>query len=255
MKFKKLIAILTLSPGLAFGADANNSAWQFDVAPYLWAVNMDGTVKTGPLTTHVSQSFSEILSELDMGGMLWAGAHKGPIGIFFNGLFADLTQKGEERSIDATLKTKFGIVAVGLSYIALQKDFSNATVGDVSRLQLEPYVGARYTFNNVRLTLDSFSIQNNHHWTDPIVGLRVRYDITPQWTTEVAGDIGGTNTTDDYSYNAAVLLGYTPKPFKCSTFYLGYHYLYQRYETGSGLNLFDWDMKIFGPVIGVNFKF
>ncbi|EKD74801.1 MAG: hypothetical protein ACD_44C00328G0001, partial [uncultured bacterium] len=34
-----------------------------------------------------------------------------------------------------------------------------------------------------------------------------------------------------------------------------YRDLYQVYETGSNLKKFEWDMRLFGPVLGIGFRF
>jgi hypothetical protein len=85
--------------------------------------------------------------------------------------------------------------------------------------------------------------------------MRLRYDFNARWVGQLSADLGGTNTTDHFSYNWAALLGYKPSKYLTnSTWYLGYRYLYQHYDTGSGRNTFDWNMRLFGPVLGVNFS-
>ncbi|MBA3662453.1 MAG: hypothetical protein H0W64_12040 [Gammaproteobacteria bacterium] len=247
---KKCLALFLLC-NAALAADANNPRWQFDIAPYLWAMNMNGRIASGPVTAHINQNFSDILREFDGGGMLFLQAHKGAFGLFGNALYAVLSQSKDVRTFDAKLKTRFGLFAGGLSYIIFQEVYKN------SRLQLEPYIGARYTMNDARLTIASLAGSNNQSWTDPLIGMRLNYDINQNWVTLFAGDIGGKNTSTQYSYDLHAFVGY--KPSSCAlrqtSFYLGYRYLYQHYDRGEGLTRFEWNMRLFGPVLGVNFNF
>jgi len=250
-----LVAALAAAPAIAFAADANNPAWQFDIAPYLWAANMNGRVASGPVTAHLSEDFADILNQLNVGGMLWLGAHKGPFGLFLNSMYIVLDDDATVGPINIDEKTRFGLFTAGVSYIVLQKELSHAN-GAITQLQLEPYVGDRYTVNNVQINLLNFKIKSNHNWQDPIVGLRATYNW-PRWALELAGDVGGTNTSTHYSYNLAALVGYKPESpaMKHVTFYVGYRDLYQVYKTGSGIHFFNWNMRQFGPLVGINFGF
>ncbi len=249
-----VMGCLFLAPYVVHAADANDPDWQFDFAPYLWALGMDGTVQSGPFTSHISESFSDLLKQLDGGGMLWLDAYKGPFGIFLNGLYADLSDNDNIRSFDAQLSTHFGLFTGGFSYIVDQKEIPGKVP---SRVQIEPYIGARYTVNTAKLTLGDFTDNEDQDWTDPIVGLRIRDDIGVHWVITLAGDIGGINAAKQYSYNLNALLGYKPtnKSFNHTTVYLGYRYLYQHYEHGEGSDFFEWRMKLFGPTLGIDFNF
>lgn len=262
MSLKKIAWLfgLTLFSTGVFAADANNPEWQFTLSPFLWAINMNGRVGAASLTTHIDANFSEIMQHFDGGAMLWADVHKGPYGAFVNGLYAVLSDSGEKRDIDANAKVYFGIYNAALTYIALQKN-----IGSDSQLQLEPYLGARYTMSHARLNLNtaaplpplSASAKDNQNWTDPIVGLTLHYHFNKNWFVKLAGDVGGTSSSSDYSYDLLGLIGYTPSRASLSStsFYLGYNNLYQKYQTGSGLSYFNWDMRLFGPVVGFDMRF
>lgn len=251
---KELSSVISLSlfPFLAMAApDVNNPAWQLDIAPYIWAMNMDGSVTDGAFTTHVSESFENLMKKFDGGGMLWLDVYKGPVSAFVNGIYSDLSDHDEIDSDDPHLKVHFGMVTYGLSYIVLQKDYR------YGRVQIEPYAGGRFTFNDVTLDTPSFfHTEGDHSWTDPIIGLRVRNDFNQRWLVTLAGDVGEANPDKQYSYNLTGLLGYKPenKQFKNTTVYFGYRYLYQHYEHGKELEFFEWNMRLFGPMLGINFN-
>lgn len=228
------------------------SNWQFDVAPYLWAINMNGRVGVANQTLHNDQSFSDLLNQLNWGGMLWLGAHyKENLGFFVDSVYASLSSSQDVDTFMVNARNHFGVFTGGISYKVLSKNLGNSSVNN--RLELEPYIGARYTTNDTTLTVESIKFIDNQNWTDPIVGIHLNYFMTPKWSLLLMGDIGGTNRNSDASYNLLGALGY--KPTSMATIYLGYRDLYQLYKTGSGISYYDWQMRIFGPVLGVNFRF
>ncbi|EKD73362.1 MAG: hypothetical protein ACD_45C00345G0001 [uncultured bacterium] len=230
---------------------ATDNTWNVNVTPYLWAMNMNGRVQVADKKTHIDESFGDLLHHMNMGGMIWIDAGKGKLQFFGNIMYAALSNSGHDGPLSVDAQNKFGIFSAGISY-ELYKWYCG--------LALEPYAGARYTLNDTTLTvkLDALRLKesDNQHWTDPLVGARLRYSLTQAWQVIVAGDIGGTNTKNDYSYNAIALLGYHPQTqLTRTTIYVGYRVLYQRYTTGSGIHLFNWDMKLFGPLAGLAISF
>jgi hypothetical protein len=229
---------------------ANDAAWHFRVAPYLWALNMSGTTQIGARRVHVDESFSDILNHLDFAGMLWLEAEKGKLGIFLNSLYAVLSDSASDAPLSLNARVQYGIFAGGLSYVAYQ----------TNQFSIAPYAGFRYTLNHNKLTLNApiFSItaKRNISWTDPLIGARLLYELNKAWSFTLAGDIGGTNATTDYSYNITGLIGYHPQTMMTyTTIYFGYRQLDQNYQTGSGTNKYVWDMKIRGPLLGIAFDF
>jgi len=246
IKIKLLFLILLLIGMSASDASASNHSWKITIAPYLWAMNMNGRVQSGTTTMHVSQSFSDIMSQFQGGGMLLIDAQKDDFGLFVNAIYAVLSEDVLTAPMTVTSHTRFGIFSGGISYTVFNKTFAHST----NRLAIDPYLGARYTLNNTTLKAASLSLSNNKHWTDPIIGARLRYLFQERWSVIAAGDVGGTNTNNHCSYNVQGFLGYHPKLIKNTTVYAGYRVLYQKYLTGSGANRFNWNMKLFGPVLG-----
>jgi hypothetical protein len=263
-KFRKLAFValaVTLCSSSSYAATATYSNitvddnWKFTVAPYLWAINMNGTTQVSNKRAHVDQNFSDILSKMQFGGMLWLDANKGKWGVFLNALYAKLSDDGNKGIVSASADEKFGILGGGASYEVYKTCFNPQ-----SSLAIQPYAGFRYTLNHatVKVSIPGFATQksNNQNWTDPILGARLIYNLTKAWSLQFAGDLGGTNTSSDYSYNVFGAVGYSPQTFWTSTTtYLGYRILDQHYVTGSGKNYFLWNMKLYGPIIGIAFRF
>jgi hypothetical protein len=236
---------LTLLPA------AQAAGWQFEVTPYLWALNMDGRVGVGPVSTHIDENFDDILKHLNFAAMVYATAHQDKFGMYGNALYANLSDSGNLGPLHVKATNHYGIFGVGISYIAYEH-----RITWLSKYTLEPYAGARYTLNNTTLKVNNFSVSNNQHWTDPVIGLELNYILNRQWSYKLAGDIGGTNTNTHYSYSATGLIGYTPQTtWTNTTTSFGYHYLAQHYQTGHGLNFYNWNMHLFGPVLALSIRF
>ncbi|HYF97805.1 MAG TPA: hypothetical protein VD770_02365 [Coxiellaceae bacterium] len=259
MSFRTYIAILlTLVSTGGYASSTKNdnspptnnaptkSAWKFEIAPYFWAMNMNGNTQMGELKSSVSESFSDIMQKFQSGGSIFLNAKKDKWSIFANALYVKL-QKTDSARI--TTSSNFGLFSGGINYEMFEHAFSES-----SQFNLSPYVGFRYTVEDGELSSRLITVSNDQQWADPIVGLELDYDLNARWSAILAGDVGGTSSQDN-SYNAQALIGYNPTFAKDLNLYLGYRFLYQHYVTGSGADLFAWNMRLFGPVVGLSFIF
>ncbi len=234
---------------------AQDEPWKFEIAPYLWAINMNGSVGIGPRQTHISESFSDLIKYFKGGGMLWLSANKDKFGLFANAVYADLSKNTNVDTLIGpyTIRStnKYGVYTLGASYAVYQQRNKNCSLFSV-----EPYIGLRYTHNSASLKIlnTAISFSDNQGWTDPLIGMRLRYNMQG-WRFMLAGDVGGTNFNDHNSINLNGLIGYNPCAAKWFTFYVGYKYLYQKYITGSGNDYFAWNMRLFGPLVGFSIGF
>jgi len=245
-----VLLCLTLLSFSLFSSNALADPWKFEIAPYAWALNMNGHVSEGPVTLTVNQHFTDLLEHLDGAGMLYASAHKNAFGFYFNGLYSSLSNSQQIHTINTSGNTQYTVLDGGVSYIVFQHEFNHDR-----NLSLEPYAGVRYTNNNTKLTIGGISLERNVDWIDPVVGMRFNYSFNKKWLAYLIGDIGGTSSSTQYSYSAGAFLGYQPKSWNTAILYLGYRILDQYYQTGSGLNYYNWNMKLFGPVVGLGCRF
>lgn len=253
------LAVFMLASTVSSAGVAAETVWKFNIAPYLWALNMDGSTQVRNVRAHVDQDFSDILQQLEFGGMLWMEANRDKFSVFFNAVYAVLSDDSTAGPLAVDTLNKFGIFSAGAAYEIYKTCFASACGMNTNVFSVEPYAGFRYTLNDTTITLKDLPLVNlrgvkNVNWTDPMAGARFKYFINKAWSIIVAADVGGTNGTDHYSYNFIGLVGYQPQTmWKNTSWYLGYRYLGQHYETGSGANLYNWNMKLYGPLFGVNF--
>jgi hypothetical protein len=225
--------------------------WTLDIAPYFWAINMNGKTGVADYDARLRQNFGDILQQFQGGGMLWLDAHNKYFGVFANLLYSELSQTQDIRNIPIKIRNQFGIFSLGVNYSLpdINLPYEQKIIADI-------LAGIRTTVNNTKLTAPIITIKNNEQWTDPLFGLKLTYKFYPRWNLVLLGDAGGID--NHYSYDFQGYLGFNPeKVFNLDNvrFYLGYRLLHQTYRPGSGLDAYLWDMNIFGPLIGVNFAF
>lgn len=129
---------------------ASTDSWSIDLAPYLWAINLNGHVRVGPAQASISQSFSEIMKHFQGGGMLWLNARKDKFSVFANLLYSVLKDSQTFRALSIGARNNFGIFSAGAAYEVLQH--TSATQN--SHMSLELFAGARYTLNNTSVALN-----------------------------------------------------------------------------------------------------
>ena len=87
-------------------------------------------------------------------------------------------------------------------------------------------------------------------WTDPIIGVRYFYDFGNKWMISARGDIGGFGLGSDFTWNVLALVHF--QPWEYVSIVAGYRAMDQDYEDGSGASRFAYDMRLAGPIAGVN---
>jgi hypothetical protein len=73
--FKSLVCLAVFAASPAFAQDSDELDWK--ITPYLWGVNVDGTIGVGPINQDIDAGFSDIVSDVDVGGSIYAELGKG----------------------------------------------------------------------------------------------------------------------------------------------------------------------------------
>lgn len=219
-------------------------SWNYELAPYLWASSLEGTQQTGSYRFHVSESFAELLKQLDFGAMLYAAAYHNNWGIFFNGIYSKVSDDIALDDLNIRTSSVMTINNAGLSY----------KITPAPQWTVEPYLGARYTLNDTNIAINLLNSKQKYNWTDAILGTRISYKVNPAFSIEGIADYGrGAHSS---SYNLSALLGYqSPNHFKDTRFYLGYRFLHQNYHHGEDSTYYLWDINLLGPIAGFAYRF
>jgi hypothetical protein len=219
--------------------------WRFDLAPlYLWAANLDGNAVVKGKSGSLKLDFNEIFDNLEAAYTARFEAwYKNKWGIFFDYNYISISHDKETplpKDIKTNVTNNFFNLAVG--YRVLSGTHS-----------IDAMAGIRYTFLDMKVTFlrDPVKPIDNENWVDPIFGLRYRWQMSDKWSITLYGDAGGLANAD-LTWQGLGLV--TFQPWKHVSFGLGYRALYWNYTTGEGLDRFEWDTTMHGPILGINFN-
>jgi hypothetical protein len=219
--------------------------WRFDLAPmYFWAANLDGDAVVKGQGGSITLDFNEIFDNLEsVFTARFEAWYKNRWGIFFDYNYLNISGEQETalpKNIKVDITSSFFNLAVGY------KVFSGTH-------SLDAIAGLRYTFLDTEVTFlrNSKKPVDKENWADPIFGLRYRWQMADKWSVTLYGDAGGLANAD-LTWQGLGLV--TFQPWKHVSFGLGYRALYWDYKTGDGLDRFEWNMTMHGPIIGINFN-
>ena len=94
-------------------------------------------------------------------------------------------------------------------------------------------------------------------WADPLVGARLRHQFAPGWNLVMSGDVGGFGVGSKFSWQALAALNYDFYVRNNVTWsgMIGYKALNVDYSRGAGLTHYEYNMTMYGPIIGISARF
>ena len=210
--------------------------WSADLTVYMLAPGMSGNTTVHGVDADLNVSFSDIWHNLQFGGMARPTVHYRRWAV----------------STD--------VVYMGLGAVKNDVDlaYDQWLVEPVVQYQLtpwlSPYAGARY----MSLKGDIRGPQGRtgtgkQSWWDPVVGADLRVPLSSKFAVRVHGDVGGFGAGSSFSGQIEPMLDW--RLGKVVSLQFGYRWLYADYKTGSGTNLFRYDMLTQGPQFGGVFHF
>lgn len=219
--------------------EAEPGPWQYKLTPYLWNVSFDGSTASGGNDVPVDIDYSFFtLDNLDnvLSGSFEAS--NGQYGFLVDGLRARYSDEASNILFDTRLQTSIGYVEGTFLY----------TPAAYSKLDL--LIGARYVFLDVGLAFTPGpTVDENHRWVDPLLGLQYSDDLGKSWYYQFRGDIGGFGVASDLVVNLVGTIGYSIN----HTFGLeaGYRYLNIDFKEDDFL----YDVSMQGLVVGLSIRF
>jgi len=250
----------TTLPGADKPVEGSGDAkWNFTIAPYMWAVSMDGKVTVGDYSASSSMSFSEIMKNLQVGGLMHMEARKDRIGFFADPIYLKMKQDMTLSAVsaggaqpptgDITATIETWLVEFGVIYQAGKWRLDDK--GGARSASLDMYGGGRYWYMHNSLdTTGTASPTGTVDFVDPMIGLSFNADLTERVVLNLRGDIGGFGVGSDFSWSAAALFGYRFTPD--ITGFLGYRALYLDYKTSDSPRF---KITMQGPITGIVFAF
>ena len=237
---------------IAHGASAQDAppdgGWAFVVAPYLLFPHMDGSVAVQGIPVEVDVGPGEIFDNLDFGAMLYLEMANQDWSVSLDGLYMNLGEQGQTpitgRTAEADMK-QLAIEATGMRRVAAW-----AEVGLGGRLNS---LEGGLVVAPGDIALPGIDVSDTKTWIDPLIAVRFTAPVASKWRFGVRGDIGGFGIGSEFAWQVFPFVGYRfGSLFELEA---GYRALGMDYETGSGSDLFVYDIVTFGPQIGLAFHF
>ena len=216
--------LLSGLPPLEASENADPSEWTFSTTSYVWFSGLNGTLGVKGHKARVNLSFSDVLSNMDVSGMLTFQGHKGKQYFFFDGMYLDMSASEQ---VSPQLFTD-----VGATTTRLQAAWG-VRVKEWESSSLHVFGGLRYwnlknelTFRTASAPLRHFS--ESESWIDPLVGVRFATQLSPNLTFLAILDAGGFGIGSDFTWGGMLDLSW--KLSERTSLELGYRYLYVDYE-------------------------
>lgn len=226
----------------AGAAPAQDRTWDFSGYLYLWAPALSAQTTTGQST---EVSFSDILDNLDFALMGAIEARRGPLSVFLDALYLDLSDgqsaavgPGIPATADAAVKGT--VLTATLGYDVVDSAQSRlAVMGGVRGMNMD-------TSANLSVPGGSQRVSGTINNWDAIVGLRGTARLSDRWGLSYYADIG--TGQSDLTAQVSGSLTYRINNWDLA---LGYRYL----TWDIGISPVMSDLTFQGPFIGAKFDF
>ena len=219
------------------------AAWRMQVTPYVWALGLKSTLGLAPNlpNVQVSQSFSDVLSDLKAAAFLNATARQGRYVLQADASYASLSRNAllpPGLPVRAKLQQSSLTLTGGYQWELSADDHLDLMAGLRAwhlraQVQAAPLLSARLS--------ESF--------VDPIVAARWRHAWSSQWSTLVYADAGGWSVGSKRTWQLLATANYQWN--EQLYFSVGYRRLYVDYRDGGQRVA----AHLAGPVLGATWRF
>ncbi len=226
------LVFVGLSPSVC---PAKSKRWRFELTPYAWLAGVSGDVAVQGKAESIDFSFNDMWDFRTWGMTIHSEAKKDPWSLIFDFKY---TRRDQEE--DTTrLETSTWLVEAGAAYTVIER--------------FEVLGGIRYFDVNAEIKEDQVPVaKGSEDWVDPIVGGRYTWPFARNWLFLVRGDVGGFGVGSDFGWNVITGVDYRVGDM---SFFFGYRAFGVDYSSGSGDDLFKYDVTRHGPGIGMTFRF
>ena len=256
------------------------------ITPYLWALNTNGNLVINDKSLGNDTSIIDAIAKSSSFPLAFMGRTeitKGPFWAYGDFAFAQLRFSDSilitrqpvadialATSLSGHLRQTLGIGEGGVGYEVAKWKLLNTTN---SYAAVDGYIGARYGYIGLNLTAGAIAVANSQllnvqkigagtiettnkmQWLDPLVGLRMRYSVSPGQNFELRGDIGGFGVGTKFTWQTVG--AYVPeidyRGWKIGGL-IGYRALSIDYSNWGYGKQNGFDAILHGPIVGVSLK-
>lgn len=261
-----LFMLCALGSALAQSSRPYSYAWHYEVTPYLWLPNVNGTLRfavppgaNGNPVVEVGSD--QLLQNLELALMFTVEARRGPWAVFTDVIYLDFS--GESAAVKnvtgpggvvqsaVNVSTQTGLEGLVWS-LAVSYALASGTagtfdvLGGLRYLQLEAAVDWQLA-GPLGLLPQAGSFSQQEELWDAIIGVRGKTRLgQSNWFVPYHLDLGAGSSA--LTFQAVLGLGYS---FKWGEALLAYRHLYYEQKDGK---LFE-DIAFSGPALGAAFRF
>lgn len=247
---------------------SKNPEWALQVTPFLWAASLSG--KISPFqrgsTLDVDKSFADVMEHLKVGGFLNIRARHQHFIFSGNLMYVDTRDARASGPLSAFQIPGLGVtIPAGASAEGKvdSTQFMATLLGgyrilDTPEYTLDMLGGMRFWHiaNSISVTTHHPSIGSHSAsyseafgWVDPLVGTRIFFPLTDNWSLQSEADIGGFGVGSylTWSILASATYTFTDALFASA----GYKALKVNYDHNGHV----YNTLLSGPVIGITWRF
>lgn len=228
------------------GQSKADSPWRAELTAYGWFSGLTSTIARNGSETTTEADLSDLLNVLDFAGFTHLEVQRGKWGMFTELDFVKVSSASEVR-----LKRTVVPFRIDTAGSLKQTMFELGAIRsfDRERVGFDLLAGARYYRYNIDAKAGPFGRQDVKDWVDPLVGGRVRFQLSEKWDASLRADVGGFGAGSELSFNGVAAFRYAVSE-RCSLG-LGYRYLRVDYDARDT----ELTMETYGPIAGVSFRF
>lgn len=252
--------LLSLLPALAQGetGDGADAGWKFHWSPlYLWfpAIHGELTVRdvTVPIDVSTRDFAKTFFKNFRFAFTSRFEAHKGPWVTTLDFMYMKLKDKDEiaMTGIRKDVTTKLLLAEFGGGYRVLTLPMER-DLGYTVTLELLGGGRVFYLNNDVELGTN-VDVSKGVKWIEPFVGGRLWLSVMDYFDIILRGDAGGFNLGSNITW--ALISGFQLHVSKSLSVNALYRLLDIDYDSGSGPNLQEIDLRMRGPQLGATLHF
>ena len=226
-------------------AAAQEVAFRNTAGIYLMAPSMSGTVGVGPLGTEIDVPSSRIFENLKFAILADYRGEARTWAVMADFVYMNLGGSGSGSQ-------GLGSADVGVEEFIV--DFGGAWRITKS---FELLAGGRYTHLRTTVTLttplNTRDARLDQDWFDPFVGAQAFLPLSKVLQLQLRGDVGGFGVGCKFTWQATARLNWQVS--SAVQLGLGYRWLDQDFETGSGVDYFRWNILTQGPLMAAGVTF
>lgn len=238
------LVLASTVPTQAQTTSTQDDDWHFVIAPYMWFAGLEGTVTVrGIVEVPVDLSFSDVISNFDIGLLGHFEGRKNRAGFAFDTLYLNL---GAPVAENAALLGGLGISADVRLLMVEGLGFYRAATGGSSDnpAHLDVIVGARYFGTSARLKNDVRQTgKQTLDWVDGLAGLRFRAPLGTRVAVLGRGDVAGFGSKFTWNLEGDLAVKISER----WSLGAGWRHLDIEYDKGEGTDRRVFDVAFDGP--------